>query len=66
MQKQFNAGSDPDVLVAANEDFPPTPATAAHTPEIPEAEIRGWSAYEIWHSRIRPQPGIRSLFLPQR
>jgi hypothetical protein len=66
MQKHFNAGIDPGVLVAANEEFPPAAAPAAPTPEIRGVGVRGWSAFEIWHSRIRPRPGVRSLFLPQR
>jgi len=66
MQKVFTAGFDPDVLVAANEEFPPAQAAAAHTPESQAIEVHGWSAYEIWHSRIRPRPGVTSLFLPQR
>jgi hypothetical protein len=65
MQKLFDAGVLPVVLVAANEAFPAAQASAAETPENHPVEVRGWSAYEIWHSRIRLRPGVTSVFLPQ-
>ncbi|HEY5102071.1 MAG TPA: hypothetical protein VII70_04760 [Steroidobacteraceae bacterium] len=64
MQKLFDAvGEHPAVLVAANEEFPCAEALPAATPEDDGVQVRGWSAYEIWHSRIRRQPGMTSLFL---
>jgi hypothetical protein len=66
MHKLFDAGLEPVVLVAANEEFPSAQASGAPTPENHQSEVCGWSAYEIWHSRIRPRPGVTSLFLPRR
>jgi hypothetical protein len=66
MHKLFDAGVDPVVLVAANEEFPSAQASAAEQPENHQVGVRGWSAYEIWHSRIRLRPGVTGLFLPVR
>jgi hypothetical protein len=67
MQKLFDAAVDyPLVLDPANEEFPRTSAAdsepLAHSP----SESDGWSAFEIWRSRIRLSPGATSLFLPRR
>jgi hypothetical protein len=51
------------VLPAANEEFPPAQALDSGTAENGQAEVRGWSAYEIWSSRIRLLPGVKSLFV---
>jgi hypothetical protein len=40
------------------------PALPAAAPQD-DAIDRGWSAYEIWHSRIRLLPGVTSPFLLQ-
>ena len=58
-------GDDPAILVAANEEFPSAQALASEARENAHTEVRGWSAFEIWHSRIRLKPGVTSLFLPQ-
>jgi hypothetical protein len=64
MQKLFDAADDsPLVLAAANEDFPSAPV-APEPLEINKVEVRGWSAYDIWHRRIRLRSGVTSLFLP--
>jgi hypothetical protein len=64
MQKLFDAvGEHPAVLVAANEEFPSAEALTSDAPENDRIPVRGWSAYEIWHERIRLRPGVRSLFL---
>lgn len=66
MQKLFGADVDYTALVvAANEEFPSAPALPEPTAKNTEIEVRGWNAYEIWRKRIRRQPGMRSLFLPQ-
>jgi hypothetical protein len=65
MQKLFDAAVDyPLVVVPANEEFPRAPAVDFGPQE--DCPGNGWSAFEIWHSRIRPTPGVRSLFLPRR
>jgi hypothetical protein len=65
MQKLFDAAVDyPLVLVPANEEFPHAPAVESEAFE--HSPGNGWSAFEIWHSRIRPSPGVTSLFLPRR
>jgi hypothetical protein len=66
MQKLFSADVDSTVvLVAANAELPSAPALTAPTPKIAEIALRGWSAYEIWRSRIRLRTGVMSPFLPQ-
>jgi hypothetical protein len=66
MQELFSADAHFTVVVnAANEEFPSAPALPEPAPKNAAIELRGWSAYEIWHSRIRLRPGVTSLFLPQ-
>jgi len=66
MLKLFGTVVDyPQVLQAANEEFPSALALTPVALENDPAEVRGWSAYEIWRSRIRLSPGVTSLFLPQ-
>ena len=65
MEKQFCVDADDAVvLVAANEEFASAPALPAAAWKN-NAIDRGWSAYEIWHRRIRLLPGVTSLFLLQ-
>jgi hypothetical protein len=65
MQKLFDAAVDyPLVLVPANEEFPC--ARAVESEPLESSLNAGWSAFEIWRRRIRPAPGIISLFLPRR
>ena len=64
MQKLFDAAGDsPLVLAAANEGFP-SAQVAPESLESKQVEVRGWSAYDIWHRRIRLRPGVTSVFLP--
>jgi hypothetical protein len=65
MQKLFDAMVDYQILLAANEEFPPAKTLGSGTAQNDAAEVRGWSAYEIWHRRIRLLPGVKSLFLPR-
>jgi hypothetical protein len=66
MEQQFDVDVDDTlVLIAANEEFPSVPGLPAATPKNAEIEVRGWSACEIWHSRIRLLPGVTSLLLLQ-
>ena len=65
MQKLFDAAVDyPLVLVPANEEFPRTRAMDGDPLE--DSCGAGWNAFEIWRRRIRPAPGMTSLFLPRR
>jgi hypothetical protein len=65
MQKLFDAAVDyPLVVLAANEEFPRAPAARSAPTTNGSHETHGWSAFEIWRSRIRLLPGVTSLFLP--
>jgi hypothetical protein len=67
MQKLFDASVDyPLALLAANEEFPRAQAPGFDAADLVQNEGMGWSAYDIWHSRIRLLPGVISLFLPRR
>ena len=64
MYKLFDAADDsPPVLAVANEDFPSAQVAPASL-QSNQVEVRGWSAYDIWHCRIRLRPGVMSVFLP--
>ena len=67
MQKLFDASVDyPLALPAANEEFPRAPAPGSDGAELLRNDAIGWSAYDIWHSRIRLLPGVIGLFLRRR
>jgi hypothetical protein len=66
MEKQFDVDVlDTVVLMAANEESASAPALLAATPKSDAIEVRGCSAYEIWHSRIRLLRGVTGLYLLQ-
>jgi hypothetical protein len=65
MQKLFDTAVDyPLALAPANEEFPR--ARALDSGPLEHSSGMGWSAFEIWHSRIRPSPGVTSILLPRR
>jgi len=67
MQKLFDAAVDyPLVLVAANEEIPRARAVEPESPGQSPGKTDGWNPFEIWHRRIRPSPGVHSIFLPRR
>jgi hypothetical protein len=67
MQKLFDASVDyPLALHAANEEFPRAQPTGSDAANLGNNDGTGWSAYDIWHSRIRLLPGVISIFLPRR
>jgi hypothetical protein len=67
MQKLFDASVDyPLALRAANDEFPRAQPPGSDAAGVVQNEGMGWSAYDIWHSRIRLLPGVISLFLPRR
>jgi hypothetical protein len=67
MQKLFDAAVDyPLVLIAANEEFPRERVLEPESAEQSPGKADGWNPFEIWYRRIRPAPGVHSIFLPRR
>lgn len=67
MQRLFDAALGyPVALFAANEEFVRAQAAARYPAGHPAKSGAGWSAYEVWRSRIRLHPAQIARFLSRR
>jgi hypothetical protein len=67
MQKLFDACLGyPVALFAANEEFLRVRAQTRYRSDYATNSGCGWSAYEIWRSRIRIEPPQIARFLARR